>query len=80
MKTPVTFCSTNFENQLQKWKLVSLSISSSQVLITEATINISSEKCCSENAGKTVVKEFFFKRKLKTEIDLFLKQFKFNTG
>ena len=42
------FCFTNilfhFENELQKWKLVSLSISFSGVL-TDANINICSEKC-----------------------------------
>ena len=40
-KTPIPFCFTNilfhFENVLQKWKLVTLSITSSWVLVTEAT-------------------------------------------
>ena len=44
------FCLTNillqFENQLQKWKLVSLLISSSGSLLKEPTINMCSEKCC----------------------------------
>ena len=43
-------CVTNillhFENQLQKWKFVSLSISSSGTLLTEPTLNMCSEKCC----------------------------------
>ena len=45
----ITFCFTNipfhFENQLQTLKLVSLSISSSWVLLTEAIMNVCSEKC-----------------------------------
>ena len=35
-----------FENWLQKWKLVSLTISPSGVLLTEASIKIRSAKCC----------------------------------
>ena len=63
LKTPITFCSSNFlfhfENLLQKWKLVPLSISSSEVLLTEATINICSEKFllieCSKNSCNGVI-------------------------
>ena len=49
-KTPIPFCFTNilfhFENLLQKWKLVTLSIASSWVSLTEATGKICSEKYC----------------------------------
>ena len=48
-KMPISFCFTvdilfHFENKFRKWKLVSLSISSYGILLTEATINTCSEK------------------------------------